>query len=53
MAGTMIKRTYWVHILTNHSGTLYIGMTSNLAARIEQTVLGWLPLSRLATKWTA
>ena len=26
--------TYWVYLMTNHSGTLYIGMTNNLERRI-------------------
>ena len=29
-------RTYWVYIMTNRSGTLYTGMTENLARRIEE-----------------
>jgi putative endonuclease len=29
-------RTYWVYIMTNRSGTLYTGMTGNLARRIEE-----------------
>jgi len=30
-----VKR-YWVYILTNRSGTLYIGVTGRLARRIEE-----------------
>lgn len=26
--------TFWVYLMTNHSGTLYIGMTNNLERRI-------------------
>jgi putative endonuclease len=29
-------RTYVVYILTNRSGTLYVGMTNNLVLRLEQ-----------------
>ena len=29
-------RQYWIYILTNRSGTLYIGMTNDLERRIEQ-----------------
>jgi putative endonuclease len=31
----VVKR-YWVYILTNRSGTLYVGMTSNLLQRVHQ-----------------
>jgi putative endonuclease len=30
------ERTYYVYILTNRSGTLYTGMTSNLERRIDE-----------------
>ena len=29
-----MQKSYWVYILTNKSGTLYIGVTNNLEARI-------------------
>ena len=29
-------KTYWVYILTNRSGTLYVGMTSELERRLGQ-----------------
>lgn len=29
-----MPRNYYVYILTNHSGTLYIGITSNLQRRL-------------------
>ena len=33
-------RTYHVYILTNHSGTLYVGVTSNLERRVGEHRLG-------------
>ena len=36
-------RTYHVYILTSHSRTLYIGMTSNLTQRMEQHRAGRIP----------
>jgi len=29
-------KTYYVYIMTNHSGTLYTGMTENLQQRVEE-----------------
>jgi putative endonuclease len=29
-------KTYYVYILTNDSGTLYVGVTSNLAHRLDE-----------------
>src|SRR5690349_2970503 len=31
-----MDRQYYVYIMTNRSGTLYIGVTSNLVARVHQ-----------------
>ena len=36
-------RTYWVSIMTNRSGTLYTGMTGNLARRIDEHRQGLTP----------
>src|SRR5687768_14691771 len=32
----MSSRTYWAYILTNRSGTVYTGVTGNLARRIHE-----------------
>jgi putative endonuclease len=31
-----IVRTYWVYILSSGSGTLYVGVTSNLTVRLAE-----------------
>ena len=31
-----MAKTYWVYILTNRSGTLYVGMTSDLERRVAE-----------------
>jgi len=38
-----MAKTYWVYILTNRSGTLYVGMTSNLERRIAEHRAGHYP----------
>ena len=32
----MTNKAYWVYILTNSSGTLYVGVTNNLMRRIAE-----------------
>lgn len=32
----MRQRHYYVYILTNHTGTLYTGVTNNLARRLDE-----------------
>jgi putative endonuclease len=36
-------RTHFVYILTNHSRTLYVGMTNNLARRVAEHREGQVP----------
>lgn len=31
-----MQKHYYVYILTNHSGTLYTGMTNNLVRRLDE-----------------
>lgn len=38
-----MAKTYWVYILTNRSGTLYVGMTSDLERRIAEHRAGHYP----------
>ncbi|MCA9876377.1 MAG: GIY-YIG nuclease family protein [Thermomicrobiales bacterium] len=39
----MTTSQYWVYILNNRSGTLYIGMTSSLPRRIQEHRMGAVP----------
>ena len=39
----MKERTYWVYIMTNRSGTLYVGMTNDLMRRIYEHRQGQIP----------
>ena len=34
----MPGRTYWVYLLTNRSGTLYVGVTNDLERRLAEHV---------------
>ena len=36
-------RTYWVYIMTNNSGTLYTGITGDLARRVDEHRRGLMP----------
>jgi putative endonuclease len=38
-----MARQYYVYILTNNSGTLYIGVTNNLLRRVEEHREGAIP----------
>ncbi len=40
MTDPVIVRDYYVYILTNQSGTLYIGVTSDLERRLAEHKLG-------------
>ena len=37
------ERTYWVYIMTNRSGTLYVGMTNDLNRRVNGHRQGQVP----------
>ena len=39
----MQDRTYWLYIMTNRSGTLYVGMTNDLARRVAEHRQGLIP----------
>ena len=41
--GRLRKKTYFVYILTNHSGTLYVGVTNDLLRRVDEHKKGLLP----------
>ena len=34
------RKTYWVYLLTNRSGTLYVGVTNNLERRLAEHAAG-------------
>jgi putative endonuclease len=39
----MKERTYWVYIMTNRSGTLYVGMANDLMRRVHEHRQGQIP----------
>jgi putative endonuclease len=45
----MSKRTYWVYIMTNKSGTLYTGVTGNLPRRVHEH--RYRPVPGFATRY--
>ena len=40
-----MPQTYWVYILTNRSGTLYVGMTNDVERRVAEHRVGVDPKS--------
>jgi putative endonuclease len=39
----MNERTSWVYLMTNRSGTLYVGMTNDLMRRVAEHRQGQIP----------